>query len=286
MGNKKINEEIKKENVKGFSTIDLESANAEIEYKAKKVREMFIKADNILLIDKKRKNDSLRVLAGKIEEKQIRIVNNKKLIWWNQLKYMDKSILRIHILICFIILPIMEIMNKYGMDEEDIILASVTISGILGVVSIIEISHIFFSGIAEISESCYFNVRQLVAFNMLISGILNLTILTIGILFVGFKWKMELIYIGLYLLVPFVLAECCCLGVLLSKAGRKNSYLLVMVGAFIIAFSLILASAAKLYRMTAFISWGIAFIVGVMILGVQIKILFSGIKKGEIICTN
>lgn len=286
MGNKKINEEIKKENVKSFSTIDFESANAEIEYKAKKVREMFIKAERTLQIDENRKNDALRVLAGKIEEKQIRIVNNKKLILWNQLKYMDKSIFRIHILICFIILPIMEIMNRYGMNEEDIILASVTISGILGVVSIIEISHIFSSGIAEISESCYFNVRQLVAFNMLMSGTLNLTLLSIGIFFVGVKLKMELMRIGLYILVPFVFAECSCLGVLLSETGRKKSYLLVMVGVFAIAFCHVLASAAKLYRTSAIISWGIAFIAGLLILGVQIKILFRGIKKGEIICMS
>lgn len=251
-----------------------------------KLREKFNNVDQTLQIDNKRKNDTLLILQKKVEEKQLRLVNNKAQILWNQIKYMDKSILLYHVLLIIIILPIMTLMRRNGSEAEDIIITCVILSGVLGIISIFEISHIFFSGIAEISESCYFNVKQIVAFQMFLSGIINLTLLSIGILFVSFNWKMELLRVGLYVLVPFVFTECCCLGVLLTKAGRKNSYLMVITGVFIITVHLILTYSLKLYQAAALIVWVITFAAGLLILGIQIKILFTGIKEGEIICMN
>ena len=248
--------------------------------------EIFNNVDQSLQIDEKRKKDTLLILQKKVEEKQLRLVNNKKQILWNQIKYMDKSTLIYHILICIIILPIMALMRRNGGKEEDIIVTCVILSGLLGIISIFEISHIFFSGIAEISESCYFNVRQIVAFQMFLSGIINLTLLSIGILFVSVSWKIELLRVGLYILVPFIFTVCCCLGVLLTEAGRKNAYILVITGIFSIVSGLILTSSLKLYQATALVIWAMAFAAGVLILGIQIKILFTGIKEGEIICMN
>ncbi|MCH5248770.1 MAG: hypothetical protein J1E98_02500 [Lachnospiraceae bacterium] len=252
----------------------------------KNLYEIFNKADQSLQIDEKRKNDTLLFLQKKVNEKQIRLINNKKQILWNQLRYMDKSVFMLHILIFVIMLPVMTFMKQNGNEIKDIIITNVILSGLMGTFSIIEISRVFFSGIAEISESCYFNVRQIVAFYMFISGVINITLLSIGIIFVSYSWKIELLRIGLYIMVPFVFTECCCLGVLLTEAGRKNSYLLVITGIFVIVFHLILSSSLELYNAAALFIWAMTFAAGLLILGLQIKILFSGIKEGEIICMN
>lgn len=250
------------------------------------INALFTEADKMLHISEKRKSSTMDILRKKIEEKPLILINNKRLIMWNQLKYMDKSMLIFHALICMAVLLSMALMSRYGMEDEEIILISVMLSGFLGVISIVEISRIFSSGIAEISESCYFNVKQMVAFNMLISGIINLTLLSVEILFAGYKWKIELVRVALYILIPFIFVECCCLGVLLLEVGRKKTYLMIMVGVFAIALYLILMSDPRLYRATAFSTWLIALFVGLFILSMQIRILFSGIKKGEMICTN
>ncbi|MCH5256618.1 MAG: hypothetical protein J1D87_04960 [Lachnospiraceae bacterium] len=252
----------------------------------KNLYKIFNNADQSLQIDEKRKNDTLLFLQKKVNEKQIRLINNKKQILWNQLRYMDKSVFMLHILIFVIMLPVMTFMKQNGNEIKDIIITNVILSGLMGTFSIIEISRVFFSGIAELSESCYFNVRQIVAFYMFISGVINITLLSIGIIFVSYSWKIELLRIGLYILVPFVFTECCCLGVLLTEAGRKNSYLLVIAGIFVIVFHLILSSSLELYNAAALFIWLISFTAGLIILVLQIKILFSGIKEGEIICMN
>ena len=44
-------------------------------------------------------------------------------------------------------------------------------------------------------------------------------------MFVSVQWKMRLIQIGLYMLVPFFFTQCVCLGILLTETGRRNIWL-------------------------------------------------------------
>lgn len=250
------------------------------------IKNRFHAADHLVIIDQQRKEETMQLLQKHIFEKHVTVLSSKRRILCNQIRYMDKSAAGVHVLFCALLLLIAVFMYQKGADKGDIILAAMILSGVLGVVSIVEVGHVFYPGIAELSESCYFNVRQIVAVHMSLSGIVNLTALCVGILFVGAGWKMSLIQIGLYVLVPFVVSECCCLGVLLTEAGRKNSYLLIMVGAFLVVFYMILASIPDLYQVSALAIWGAAFLAGSFILGLQIKRLFKGIKRGEIICMN
>lgn len=256
------------------------------DYINEEIKDKFRITDSMIKIDEKRKKDTFLLLQKNIDKKQFRVLNSRKGILLNQLRYMDKSMTVIHLVLCVVLISITYVMKMYGVERADIILFSMLLSGILAVVSILEISRIFSSGIAEISESCYFNVKQIVAFQMLISGIINLMLFSIEILLAGYGWKIELVHIALYILVPFVFTECVCLGVLLMEAGRKKSYLLVMAGTFTMALFFVLSLSPKLYKATAIVVWGAAFVAGLFILCLQIKILFSGIKKGEIICTN
>ncbi len=237
-------------------------------------------------IDEKRKAETMLILQKEISEKQIGILNSRKLILKGQIRYMDKSVMVIHALLCTVLSAVGVIMSCQGASKEDMILFSMVLSGVMGIVSIAQTGRIFSSGIAELSESCYFNVKQIVALHMVLSGIINLTFLLLSIFFIGIQWKINLLQVGLYLLVPFVMTQCCCLRVLLTEAGRKNTYLLVMVGVFSIIFYLIIASIPELYRITAFAVWCIAFIIGLLFLGIQVKTLFKGMERGDMICTN
>ncbi|MCM1252461.1 MAG: hypothetical protein NC321_06550 [Clostridium sp.] len=237
-------------------------------------------------IDEEKKAKTMLVLQGCISQKQIGVLQNRRQILWGQIRYMDKSVFAVHTLFCIAIAAAGVFMNYKEAPKEDVIAFSMILAGILGVISIVQTGRIFSSGIAELSESCYFNVKQIVAFHMVLSGIINLTFLLFGIFFVGTQWKVNLIQIGLYILVPFVITQCCCLRALLTEAGRKNPYVLIMVGVFAVIFYLVIALIPELYRATALTVWCAAFVVGVLLLGIQIKTLFRGIERGDMICTN
>lgn len=250
------------------------------------VQDMFENADRAIKIDEKRKEETMILLQKKIEEKQFSVIGSRKRILINQFRYMDKSMISVHLLFCIVFLLIAALMKHCGAEEKDIILYSLFLSGVLGIVSVAGIGRIFGTGIAELSESCYFNVRQIVALHMLLSGIINLTVLSIGIVFVGKQWQISLLRLGLYILVPFVTAQSCCLKVLLTEAGRKNSYLLITTGIFLVMFYLIMGSMPELYVAAAYAVWTAALIIGLVLLGIQINALFRGIEKGEILCMN
>ena len=247
---------------------------------------MFASADALLPIDTERKNRTLEKLRREIAGKEVLLVSNRRKIWLNQIRYADRSMLIFHILGCIIMFTLLVMMDVRQINNESMIAASMILSGVLGSLSILEVSKVCFADLSELSETCFFNVRQITAFNMIVSGIINLTALTAGILFACFHWKIWLLQIGLYILVPFIFAQCVCLGVLLTEAGRKNGWLTAVAGIFLSVVYAILASTPQLYTTSALFIWAIALVIGAIILGIQIKALFTEINKGEILCTN
>ena len=250
------------------------------------IRAMFASADALLPIDAERKHNTLQKLRQEIADKEVLLVSNRWKIWLNQMRYADRSMLCFHLLGCIIMLLLIVMMDVRQIDNESIIAASMILAGVLGTLSVLEVGKICFAKLSELSETCFFNVRQMAAFDMTVSGIINLTALTAGILFVGFRWKIWWIQIGLYIMVPFIFAQCVCLGVLITEAGRKNGWLTAVAGLFLSVVYAILASTPRLYTTSALFIWAIALVVGGIILMLQTKALFTAINKGEILCAN
>ena len=256
------------------------------DYSIADMRAMFDTADALLPIDAGRKRNTLQKLRQEITDKEVLLVSNRRKIWLNQMRYADRSMICFHLLGCIIMLLLIIMMDARQIDSESIIAASMILAGVLGTLSVLEVGKVCFAKLSELSETCFFNVRQMAAFDMILSGILNLAALSAGILFVGFRWKIWLIQIGLSIMVPFIFAQCVCLGVLLTEAGRKNSWLTAVAGLFLSVIYEILASTPRLYTTSALFIWAIALFVSVVILGLQTKALFNAINKGEILCAN
>lgn len=252
------------------------------------IRELFESADSSVQINQKKKHHTLEQIRQKTEEKNISIVYSRKEILKNQIQYMDKTIVWIQMMVCIAMILFMFILQKKEMEREDMIAVSMVLSGILGIVSIAVISSAFFSDMAELGETCFFNIRQMVIFHMVYAGVFNLMLLFGIILFVGLKWKITLMQIGLYSMVPYVFTECCCLGTALTNMGRRNPYLFILVGIFDTVFYILLASYPPLYlyETSALAFWGMAFLAGILCFAAEIKSLWSELEKGEILCTD
>lgn len=250
------------------------------------IKAMFASADVHFPIDPERRQHTLEKLRQEITDKEIFLVSKRSTVWLNRMRYADRTMIGFHILGCMIMLSLMLMMDVRRFDNETMIAYSMILSGLLGTLSIMQVGRTCFVKLAELSETCFFNVRQMAAFDMVLSGIIDLTALSAGILFAGLRWKIWLAQIGLYILVPFVFAQCVCLGILLTEAGRKNGWLTAVAGIFLSLFYAILASTPILYTLTTLFVWGIALAAGGIIFGIQVKALFTEISKGEILCTN
>lgn len=250
------------------------------------LKNVFLSADSGLAIDKERKSNTINILQKEIECKEVSLVVSKRKIWRTQMRYADRSMYFFHLLGCAFMLFLMVVMDIRNVDSESMITFSMVLAGILGSLSILGIGKVCFTELAELGETCFFNVQQMTAFEMIRSGIINLATLTAGILFAGSQWKIHLLQFGLYLLVPFIFTQCICLGSLLTEVGRRNAWLIAAIGAFLSVFYVILASTPRLYTESVLFIWVIALFTGVSVFGIQINTLFREIGKGEILCTN
>lgn len=252
----------------------------------REMRQLFEEAEQTIQIEQEKRRESIAKLLQLADDKKENGCIDRKSVIINQIRYMDKSMLWVQLLAELLIAFIFLRFGSLEIPRYDMIAYTIIFSGMIGVLLPAAIQRSFATNIVELSETCYFNTKQMVVFQMTYSGISCLLLLLVGILFVGMKWQINFVEIGLYVLVPFVFSSCCCLGVLLTETGRRNMHTFVGVGLFLGVFYIVLVSLPYIYQASALLFWGIALIVGVCLFGIQLHILFRDIDKGEILCMN
>ncbi len=133
------------------------------------IKKLFAENDKTIVIDGEKKKQALEQIRTNMQGNASSVQKSKWQILKIQICYMDKAILLMHLTVCigFVLL------GKWQFWER----SSTIFACVLGALSLIEVSHMFFSGMTEVEESCYFNVRQIVVFRMACSGIISLAAL-------------------------------------------------------------------------------------------------------------
>lgn len=250
------------------------------------IKRIFEETDKQIGINGQKRCESVAFLMKAADDqKKYAGIETKKVIR-NQLPYMDKSMLWIQLFVGFLVMLFFIKLGNLETPKENIMAYAMILSGMMGVLVPGGIHRSFTSRMVELSETCYFNTKQMVVFQMVYAGIFSLVWLAAGIVFVGSKWQVSLVQIGFYMLVPFVFSNCCCLGALLTETGRKSAYTFVVVGLLVSFSYVILASNSYVYQTSALIFWGIALGAGILLFVIQLYVLFRYIEKGEILCMN
>ena len=252
----------------------------------KKVKRLFEEAQQQMFIEEERKKSGIANVVHSADLKQKKTWAGRWNVFWNQGRYMDKTILWIQLLAEAMVAFLFCVFCTLEVPRQDMIAYIIVCSGMLGVLLPAALHRSFASNMAELSETCYFNTKQMVVLQMIYFGISSLVFITIGIFLVGVKWQIPLVQISLYGLVPFVLSGCCCLGALMTKNGRRNSYTFVGTAIFLGMFYMTLVSNSWICDSTVLFLWGILLLVGIFLFAIQLALLFRYIDKGEILCMN
>ena len=242
------------------------------------IKKLFAENDKTIVIDGEKKKQTLEQIRTNMQGNASSVQKSKWQILKIQICYMDKAILLMHLTVCigFVLL------GKWQFWER----SSTIFACVLGALSLIEVSHMFFSGMTEVEESCYFNVRQIVVFRMACSGIISLAALLAALVTAGGEEGVPVMEMGLYMLVPFVFTECVCMTVMITESGRRNKVVLIAAGIFSVLFWSVLSCVPHLYEASATAFWGLAFFAGMGISAIQTKRFFRALEKGEILCVD
>ena len=243
----------------------------------------FANTDKRIIIDNQKKTKILETLSAEVSKKKITYVNNWSQTVRSQLYYMDKSTWLIEFIVNLTLALVVLILKNYDVSAKDITVFSMVTSSVLGMISILILSNIFTSGMAELFDTCYFNVKQLAGIEMTILGSLNLITFMFITIYVSGQWKIWFLQVGVYIGVPFLFTVSICMAVLLTETWRRKTHFLV-IGMLSVIIILALSSVPSLYFASAFIIWCIAFAIGCIFLCIQIRQLFIAINKGEILC--
>ena len=252
----------------------------------KKVKRLFEEAQQQMLIEEERKKSGIANVVHSADLIQKKSYASRWNLFLNHSRYMDKTILWIQLWAVVIVAFLFCFFCTWEVPRQDMIAYTIVYSGMLGVLLPAAVHRSFASNMAELSETCYFNTKQMIVLQMIYFGISSLIFLLLGILFVGTKWQIPLVQISLYGLVPFVLSGVCCLGALLTKKGRRNSYTFAGTTFFLGIFYMTLVSIPWICDSTVLFLWGIFLLVGIFLFGIQLALLFRYIDKGEILCMN
>ena len=244
----------------------------------------FENTDERIIIDNEKKTKILETLSGEVNKKKITYANNWSQIVRSQLYYMDKSLWLIDFIVNLALVLVVLFLKNYNVSSKNITVFSMVTSSVLGMISILILSNIFTSGMAELFDTCYFNVKQLAGIEMTILGSLNLITFMFISIYVSDQWKIRILQIGVYIGVPFLFTVSICMAVLLTEIGRRRKTYFLVIGMLSVIIILALSSVPRLYFASAFIIWCIAFSIGCIFLCIQIKQLFIAINKGEILC--
>lgn len=252
----------------------------------KDLKTLFAAADRNLPLDEKRKTDTLKLLCREMESQIPRAIPDQRRALLHLARYANKNLPGIHLLCCIALLVLLAAVSTYEVSAETMLCLSMLLPCCLAFLSAFEVKQICFTKMAELSETCFFHVRQLAALTMLLSGVLNLTALSVGILFISLQYRLEWLRIGIYTLVPFIFIQCASFGCMLTEAGRKHVWINVALCVSLSLLCVILFSDPMLYTRSALSFWTLVLLTGTAILVAETGIFFSKLGKGELLCTS
>ncbi len=247
-------------------------------------------AAETLVPEKEKRGDALRQIRKNIHEKtmcqtdQIISLRNLFVI---QLRHISPSFWIIQGILAG---SLALLLKKISMDDgalPDYLRWISVLAAWMGVLGCCSLGRHFSQGMAELEQSCYFNLPQLWTIKMTLSGAADVLVLALGSGTIAGKTNLPFGQVCLYVMVPFVLSNICCLLFFTALRGSRNRYgqlvLALMTGLLAAAVSSLPMEA---YAKGSLWAWAAVFSGGIGIYLCQLRYMYGKIRRGEIVCWN
>lgn len=157
----------------------------------------------------------------------------------------------------------------------------------LGVAGCVSLGRHFSRGMAELEQSCFFNLSQLWTIKMALSGTGDILILLLASGRIAAEASVPFIRVCLYVLVPFVLANICCLLFFTAIRGGRSRYGQLAMAFIAGIIAVVPASQPEEAYGGAFLwAWVLVLLCGVGVYLWLLRCMYMKIRRGEIVCWN
>lgn len=159
-------------------------------------------------------------------------------------------------------------------------------SAFSGIFLIQELSRSQSFGMAELEQTCYLSMKQVWCMKMILFGSMDILILSIMMGRIAVLCSRGIGAIGIYLLVPFVMANGGYLLVFSWLRGKEKGYIQTGLAAIVSILCALLSVQEEWYDIQYIGIWTVVLIVSSAVLAVEIFCIYGKAVKGEIACWN
>lgn len=157
-------------------------------------------------------------------------------------------------------------------------LGSVVAAG-MGIGAVTELSHSISCHMAELEQTCYFNLGQLWAMKMAVFGCGDLCVLAILIVGMPGRERMGAAALGLYFLVPFVISNICYLFLLTVKRETNSRWKQSVAAVFLAGLAMMPSAFPEAYSRAALPVWLAVLAGGIVLLALEIRGLYRKLSE-------
>lgn len=203
-----------------------------------------------------------------------------------QLKFTSWGYWMIQALLFIGSLVLIGFMKKQGAGAYQILGWTAAAASFLGVNGVNQTAGRSSLRMAELEQSCYFNLKQLFCIRMAVFTGVNFVLLLFLAFFVG-AYRESMLATAVYICVPFLFCNVLHYGICTLHRERPGGFVraaaAVLTG---ISFALILPAADRIYAPRYFFVWAAAFLICLAVLAAEMKSMMKQIEKGEGVCWN
>ena len=236
--------------------------------------------------DPHRKKESLILIQSCINAKKIRNTPSLSELVWIQLQYITPVFW-----VCqggLLLLLILFLYRLRGQRAEltDYLWWSSVAAAWMGVFSNGTLGRHFSNRMAELEQSCYINLSQMWTIRMILTSGVDICILTVFSGGIAARTDTFFGRIAMYLLVPFMLSNICCLLMISALRGSRGKYTLAALAVIMALLAMSPAVFPEAYTTAYLWVWFCLLVLGVAIFVGQIRSCYSRMTRGEMICWN
>lgn len=156
----------------------------------------------------------------------------------------------------------------------------------MGVLSNGALARHFSSRMAELEQSCYINLSQMWMIRMILTTGVDIGVLTVFSGGIAARTDTFFGRVAMYLLVPFLLSNVCCLLLVSALRGSRGKYTLAALAVVVALLAVSPSVFANAYTAAYLWVWFCVLVLGAAVFAGQIRNCYGRMTRGEMICLN
>lgn len=232
-------------------------------------------------IDESKKQKSLSKISQAVYQKKVRYSPSFIACIIEQLRYQSWRYWGLQGGVLLLAVLLMAYLNKSG--EKGISIAICSLFMVLsGNICLSGMGRLFSWNMAELEQTLYLNLKQMVCIHLLVAGVLDVVVLVIIATFSRGLFERETGAYLLYLLVPFLWSDILYLRMLTVFRGGMGEYRQLSAGIICGILAVFPSFFEKAYHPAYLPVWGVLVIIEAGILILVIRRLIGKIEGGEV----